>query len=356
MNGIVIRKSRKKDGLCNIVEGTVRRDVPTVIVDDIVNSGTSLLKALTVAKGEGIPIAEAFCLCHFENPSFAKKLADSPFFELPIRSVFRLSDFGLERRNSKPESATYSAAAELLFDLGEPHLGLVVPKSSPLLDGDSLYVAGESGKVVKLDLRTDGAVWTYSMEKTPAGKNILSSVVDCGDEICFGAYDGAVHFVNKDSGKKRLAVSLADWIGSTPCADLDRDRAFVGLEHFGTVAGGICAFRISDGETLWEVPDTGFVHASPVFDPERNAVYCGSNSGTFRRLDADTGEEIWKREFPGEIKVRPTLSPDGTEVFFGCFDGRLRCLDADTGKTLWEYETPFNVYSEALGGTDGIFV
>lgn len=51
------------------------------------------------------------------------------------------------------------------------------------------------------------------METTPHGKNVLSNVADCGDEICFGAYDGAVHFVNKTTGQKRLAVSLAEWIG-----------------------------------------------------------------------------------------------------------------------------------------------
>lgn len=37
-NALVVRKSRKKDGLANIVEGILRPDVPTVLVDDLTNS------------------------------------------------------------------------------------------------------------------------------------------------------------------------------------------------------------------------------------------------------------------------------------------------------------------------------
>lgn len=353
-NALVIRKSRKKDGLCNIVEG-VANGLPTVLVDDIVNSGESLVKALLIARNEGIAVAECFCLCHFLNPDFAERLGHSPFAGMPVRSVFTLEDFGLERGAEKPGVPTFYAESEPLAELGEPHLGLVVPKSSPLVSDGALYASGESGKLVKIDLATKEILWEYRMEKTPHGKNVLSSVVDCGDDVCFGAYDGAVHFVNKETGRKRMAVSLAEWIGSTPEPDLENGRIFVGLEHAGS-NGSVAACRISDGETLWETKFPDFVHASPAYDAKAGAVYSGTNGGEFVKLDADTGEILWKREFKESIKVRPTLSPDGKRVFFGCFDGELRCLDTKTGNTLWEYETPFNVYSEALGGPDGIFV
>lgn len=37
-NAVILRKSRKKDGLCNIVEGVADAELPTVVVDDVVNS------------------------------------------------------------------------------------------------------------------------------------------------------------------------------------------------------------------------------------------------------------------------------------------------------------------------------
>lgn len=161
--------------------------------------------------------------------------------------------------------------------------------------------------------------------------------------------------MDKETGTGR-AYSLADWIGSTPFPDLPNGRAFVGLEHFGSRAGGVAAFRISDGEILWESSDAGFTHASPTYRPDSDTVFCGSNSGTFRCLRAEDGSVLWRRDFGHPIKIRPTVSPDGSKVFFGCFDGMLRCLDARDGRTLWEFRTPFNAYSEALGGEDGVFV
>lgn len=226
------------------------------------------------------------------------------------------------------------------------------------MSGGALYAAGESGEVVKIDLSSKSAIWKYSMETTPYGKNVLSNVADCGGEICFGAYDGAVHFVNKTTGKKRLAVSLAEWIGGTPETDLPNGRIFVGLEHGGSSrgSGSVACVRISDGETLWENAFPDFVHASPAYCRVSNVAYCGTNGGEFARFDAETGATAWKRKFGGPIKTSPTVSEDGTKIFFGCFDGKLRCLDAGSGETLWEFETPFNVYSEALDFGQGLFI
>lgn len=178
-----------------------------------------------------------------------------------------------------------------------PHFGLVVPKSSPLIRDGKLYVAGESGCVVKIDLATKRVDWKYSMEKTRYGKNVLSNVADCGSDICFGAYDGAVHFVDKTTGKKRLAASVAEWVGGTPEVDLGGGRAFVGLEHGGSASGSVAAMRISDGKMLWEHSFPDFVHASPAHSPIGNAVYCGTNGGEFVRFDAANGRVVWKKRF-----------------------------------------------------------
>lgn len=112
---VVIRKSRKKDGLANIMEGEADRALPTVVVDDIVNSGRSLVKAALTAKNEGLRMTECFCYCHFENPDFAKAVAGSPFDGLPVRSAFTLKDFGLVRKSEKPSVRSFFASSEILF-------------------------------------------------------------------------------------------------------------------------------------------------------------------------------------------------------------------------------------------------
>lgn len=111
---VVIRKSRKKDGLANIIEGEANPAIPTVVVDDIVNSGRSLIKAALTAKNEGLRVTECFCYCNFENPDFAKSVADSPFDGLPVRSVFTLRDFGLARKTEKPSAKSFFASSEIV--------------------------------------------------------------------------------------------------------------------------------------------------------------------------------------------------------------------------------------------------
>lgn len=157
-----------------------------MIVDDIVNSGGSLLKAALTAKNEGLRVTEFFCVCHFENPEAAKKFSGSPFEGVPVRSVFTLSDFGLKRNSARTGGTTsYSAQEELLYGDPVPHFGLVVPKSSPLVADGFLYVAGESGELSKIDPETKLTVWKYSMEKTRFGKNVFSNVADFDEDVCF---------------------------------------------------------------------------------------------------------------------------------------------------------------------------
>lgn len=131
-------------------------------------------------------IVEFFCFCHFENPDFTKKFSGSPFEAIPVRSLFTLSDFGLRRKTGgESEIPSFSASTELAYGDVFPHFGLVVPKSTPLVSGSFLYVAGESGRVSRIDLRTKLPVWNYSMEVTRHGKNVFSNVADCGDDVCF---------------------------------------------------------------------------------------------------------------------------------------------------------------------------
>ena len=93
-DAVILRKSRKKDGLCNVVEGRPGNgETPVILVDDIVNSGNSLAKALGTAKNENLPVREVFCVCHFRNPNFAETMERAGFSGMPVRALFSLADF-----------------------------------------------------------------------------------------------------------------------------------------------------------------------------------------------------------------------------------------------------------------------
>ena len=63
--GGFIRKERKGHGRQRLVEGPLRRDEPVVLVDDILNSGRSATRAVTLLREEGFEVAGLMTLFSF---------------------------------------------------------------------------------------------------------------------------------------------------------------------------------------------------------------------------------------------------------------------------------------------------
>lgn len=69
------------------------------------------------AKNEGIAVVECFCVCHFQNPSPLQEAENSPLSNIPLRSMFRLDEFGLELESKNVETPIFFPDARLLRDL-----------------------------------------------------------------------------------------------------------------------------------------------------------------------------------------------------------------------------------------------
>ncbi len=70
VNGFIVRKERKTYGTGNSIEGSLT-DAPIVMVDDVLNSGSSMEKAQVVLEQENKTIAFAFVLIDYESPQGA---------------------------------------------------------------------------------------------------------------------------------------------------------------------------------------------------------------------------------------------------------------------------------------------
>jgi orotate phosphoribosyltransferase len=89
INSIVVRKERKSYGIMHIIEGR-SNDKPILLMDDLCNSGNSVLKACNELKKEGFTILDKiFCIVDFNNKH---GLA----IDFKIKSLFKLSDFNLK--------------------------------------------------------------------------------------------------------------------------------------------------------------------------------------------------------------------------------------------------------------------
>ncbi|MEI9973716.1 MAG: hypothetical protein WDO73_17700 [Ignavibacteriota bacterium] len=91
VNGFIIRKERKTYGAGRSIEGTLT-DAPIVIVDDVLNSGSSMEKARAILAQENKTIASAYVLIDYES---APGRLWRTRHEIPLIAPFRLSEFGL---------------------------------------------------------------------------------------------------------------------------------------------------------------------------------------------------------------------------------------------------------------------
>lgn len=63
--GGLVREERKEHGRRRLVEGPVATDHPIVLLDDIINSGRSASRALTLLRGEGFTVVGLLTLFNF---------------------------------------------------------------------------------------------------------------------------------------------------------------------------------------------------------------------------------------------------------------------------------------------------
>jgi orotate phosphoribosyltransferase len=71
LSGFVVRKHAKEHGLKYTVEGNL--DPPVVIVDDVLTTGTSLMKAVEAVRDKGVNVSGVFCILDREENNELKK-------------------------------------------------------------------------------------------------------------------------------------------------------------------------------------------------------------------------------------------------------------------------------------------
>lgn len=67
INSFVIRKERKEHGLKKLVEGDVQSGDRVVIVDDVITTGGSTIRAIEAARDEGLEVVKAVVLVDREE-------------------------------------------------------------------------------------------------------------------------------------------------------------------------------------------------------------------------------------------------------------------------------------------------
>lgn len=229
--------------------------------------------------------------------------------------------------------------------------------SSPVVADGILYAASESGFLHALDPRTGGHHFKLNMggHKGPGGsQGIESSPVIDGDELWVGTYDGFLYRIDRFQGKVLSKMVTGDDTDATPV--VTDDYVFAAAEQKNPM---LSCFERKTGALKWSFKDRGGFWSTPAVVGRR--VYIGGDDAKMYCLDERTGAEIWSFAARRAIWSSPSVV-DG-KVVFGSYDGFLYMVDAKDGHLLWQEDLGGPVLSTAcivdghvwIGSGDGHF-
>ncbi len=351
VHGFYIRKSRKKQGLTKIVEGTINKQ-PIVLLDDIMNRSNSLLKQIEVLESMGERVYAVLTIIRYRDVSYYEQLHKRG---IKIISLFDLTNFPelkdlapLSEKEAREVPRPYVQKWYFKSEKYNPYL--VVQKSAPVLDESNLYFGSDSGIMWALSQKTGDVAWNFTMKGVGSGrKRILSTPAVDEGRVYFGAYDGVVYALNKKDGRIVWTCEDADWVGSSPVISEPLGLVYIGLE-FGLFGkkGGIVALDKKTGREVWKDTFKGLTHCTPAYSEKHNIVVIGSNCGTVRCFDAKNGKVLWSITVPAEVRGGITVDEKRGYALFGCYDSNLYILSLKNGETIHTYKCFFPIYSTPL--------
>lgn len=348
VNGLIVRKKRKRDGRMRVIEGAVKR-TPVVVVDDLLHSGASLLRAISVLRAHNLSVVSAFVIVDFESALGAAALRGK---NVRLIRLFSLSEIGLsprrETRTHTPSEATFEELWSFIPDGTSSYY--VVPKSNPVAFEGCVFFGTDRGTFHCVSQQDGAPVWTRTINGC-GPKGIWSSPCVFAGSVIFGAYDGNLYRLDARDGAEIWRAEAGDWIGSSPVIAECHGLVLVGLEHAATRQGSVAAFEASDGSKVWEIQVDALVHGSPAYDGEGDRVFIGANDGVLYCLQAANGSLLWRALAGGPIKGRPVIDRKGKAVLVGSFDGCVHAFHLMDGSPKFGTKLGDVVYSNpALAG------
>jgi len=184
------------------------------------------------------------------------------------------------------------------------------PSTSPLVAGDRIFTALESGALSAWRLADGKEIWTVTRK--------ADQPMSADDGRIIVAGDGAVSALETSDGKEIWKVES----GKLTAPPQVRGGWVVVAE-----TGKLAALRASDGQRIWE-REFGEVLQRPAIDG--GTLFVALQEGRLLALDLESGTPIWDQK----IDPSPTEpAVYGDRVYLGDDSKRLLCLKAQTGET-----------------------
>jgi len=183
---------------------------------------------------------------------------------------------------------------------------------------DAIYVTSSNGKVYSLDKEFGDSNWK---EPPVLDAKLWTSPLIQGDTIYVSTFDGHIHTLSAETGDL-LPWAFESEVGFVSSPVIYEDTIFV-----GSFDNNLCAIRIGDSEPLWRFPGGKWFWAAPVVN--EGVVYAGCLDGKIYAINAGTGEELWGFDAGGPIVSSPILVDN--LLIVATESGNLYVIDPETG-------------------------
>ena len=198
--------------------------------------------------------------------------------------------------------------------------------STPVTDGESLYIGDDVGMFYCLDLATGATKWTFD-----TGMRIVGSPAVADGVVVFGSANYNVYGLDAKTGTQL-------WSYTTNQAVMGAATIHEGVAFIGGGDGRMFAFDLKTGAVKWSFDELkNYVLTRPLVYGDK--LYFGAWDTYLYALNLEDGSLAWKWS---NGKSNPKLSPasvwpvaaDG-KIFITAPDRYFTCLDAETGAEIW---------------------
>jgi eukaryotic-like serine/threonine-protein kinase len=213
-------------------------------------------------------------------------------------------------------------------------------RSTPVTDGNLLFVGSYDGRLYALDIGRGERVWQYMTEGGICGTPALWE-----DLIIFGSEDFTVYALGRREGAEAWCHRTLKQVRSSP-------RVFDGRLFVGSDDGHCYALDPRRGQLLWKYRALREVRTSPAYAD--GLVFFGTSDEYLYALDAETGERKWAYHANGQILSSPAVAEG--HVYFGSLDFFVYCLQAKLGWVTWSERTDRFIVSSPCVAGDRLFI
>lgn len=317
--GFTMRSQPKTTGLRKIVEGAqITEGSRVVIVDDLLNSGSTIVKCATHAREQGADVVAVGVVFDFENVGREKVLE----LGVPLEYLTTSSEIGITATASNLTPGLSWTFAPLNRTSRQNF------EASPRVRNGAIFVGSDEGIFA---LNDEGAQYWRLLLRSPGG--VARSPLPLNNGLLyFGATDGQLYCVDQSSGKTIWQQSIGDSDATEASCSEAEDLIFA-IGNNRDQTSSCVAMNPTTGESAWETILSASCHLSGLAVSE-DRVITSVDPGCLSALESKTGRVCWSLTTDGPI--HGYLVAEDDLCFFGTLNGWCQAVDVRSGILRWK--------------------